>query len=130
MNPRTVFTKAADIGSLGVGWLRSTFTGRLGIQHRDVPYAVASRAAHVGIIYAHLAQYYAAAFPQIFAKITVPGAEQFSSTIAFVRSVNPLRSVPANAFYKYFLEAARDIYPRHGFATMDVEEFGEEIVLS
>jgi DUF305 family protein family protein len=24
MNPRTVFTKAADIGSLGVGWLRSS----------------------------------------------------------------------------------------------------------
>jgi Bacterial extracellular solute-binding protein len=106
-----------------------SFTGRLGIQHRDVPYAVASRAAQVGIIYAHLAQYYVAAFPQIFAKVTVPGAEQFSSTIALVRSVDPLRSAAANAFYKYFLEAARDVYPRHGFATMDVKEFGEEIVL-
>jgi hypothetical protein len=106
-----------------------SFTGRLGIQHRDVPYAVASRAAQVGIIYAHLAQYYVAAFPQIFAKVTVPGAEQFSSTIALVRSVDPLRSAAANAFYEYFLEAARDVYPRHGFATMDVKEFGEEIVL-
>jgi hypothetical protein len=106
-----------------------SFTGRLGIQHRDVPYAVASRAAQVGIIYAHLAQYYVAAFPQIFAKVTVPGAEQFSSTIALVRSVDPLRSAAANAFYEYFLEAARDVYPRHGFARMDVKEFGEEIVL-
>jgi Bacterial extracellular solute-binding protein len=106
-----------------------SFTGRLGIQHRDVPYAVASHVAHVGIIYAHLAQYYAAAFPQIFAKITVPGAEQFSSTIVFVRSVNPLRSAAAKAFSEYFLEAARDVYPRHGFATMDAEQFGEEIAL-
>lgn len=106
-----------------------SFTGRLGIQHRDVPYAVASRAAHVGIIYAHLAQYYAAAFPQIFAKVTVPGAEQFSSTIALVTSVDPLRAAAAKAFSEYFLKAARDVYPRHGFAMMDAEEFGEEIAL-
>jgi hypothetical protein len=106
-----------------------SFTGRLGIQHRDVPYAVASRAAHVGIIYAHLAQYYAAAFPQIFAKVTVPGAEQFSSTIALVPSVDPLRAAAAKAFSEYFFEAARDVYPRHGFATMDAEEFGDEITL-
>ena len=106
-----------------------SFTGRLGIQHRDVPYAVASRAAHVGIIYAHLAQYYAATFPQIFAKVMVPGAEQFSSTIAMVRSVDSLRAAGGKAFSEYFLDAARDVYPRHGFATMDAEEFGEEIAL-
>ena len=106
-----------------------SFTGRLGIQHRDVPYAVASRAAHVGIIYAHLAQYYAATFPQIFAKVMVPGAEQFSSAIAMVRSVDSLRAAGGKAFSEYFLDAARDVYPRHGFATMDAEEFGEEIAL-
>jgi Bacterial extracellular solute-binding protein len=106
-----------------------SFTGRLGIQHRDVPYAVASRAAHVGMIYAHLAQYYAAAFPQIFAKLSIPGAEQFSSTIALVRSIDPLRAAAAGAFSEYFLETARDVYPRQGFATMDAKEFGEEIAL-
>jgi hypothetical protein len=32
-------------------------------------------------------------------------------------------------FSEYVLEAARDVYPRHGFATMVAEEFGEEITL-
>jgi hypothetical protein len=40
-----------------------------------------------------------------------------------------LRAAAAKAFSEYFLEAARDVYPSHGFATMDAEEFGEEIAL-
>jgi hypothetical protein len=72
-------------------------------------------------------------------KLPVFGAKNISGKSAFVNLNCRIANVPwlpmgqqaaANAFYKYFLEAARDIYPRHGFATMDVEEFGEEIVLS
>jgi len=40
-----------------------------------------------------------------------------------------LRAAAAKAFSEYFLEAARDVYPRHGFATMDAKEFGKEIPL-
>jgi len=40
-----------------------------------------------------------------------------------------LRAAAAKAFSEYFLKAARDVYPRHGFAMMDAEEFGEEIAL-
>lgn len=106
-----------------------TFPGRLGIQHRDVIHAVASRAAEVGIIFHHLAQYYAAAYPQVSTMISVPGAEQFSSTIAIVLSSNPLRASAAKAFSEFFLAAAREVYPRHGFAMMNASELGARIEL-
>jgi accessory colonization factor AcfC len=105
------------------------FPGRLGIQHRDVPHAVAIRAADAGIIFHHLAQYYAAAYPQICTMIRVPGAEQYSSTIAMVPAADPLRAPAAKAFSEFFLGVARDVYPRHGFATMSAAEFGEAIQL-
>lgn len=106
-----------------------TFAGRLGIQHRDIPQAIAGGAADVGIIFHHLAQYYAAAYPQLCAMIAVPGAEQFSSTIAMASVNDPLRSAAAKAFSQYFLEAAREVYPRHGFAVMSATEFGATIGL-
>ena len=42
---------------------------------------------------------------------------------------DPLRAEAAKAFSEYFVDAARDIYPRHGFARMKAEEFGREIEL-
>ena len=36
----------------------SDFPGRLGIQHRDVPFAVANELADAGLIVHHLALYY------------------------------------------------------------------------
>jgi hypothetical protein len=50
-----------------------TFPGRLGIQHRDVLQAIAGRDADVGIIFHHLARYFAATYPELCAMVTVPG---------------------------------------------------------
>jgi hypothetical protein len=107
-----------------------SFPGRLGIQHRDVPYAIATRAADAGIIVHHLAQYYAMAYPEICTMVEVPGANQFSSTIAMVSVVNPLRAPAAKAFSEFFLDVAREIYPRYGFAAMSAAEYGTIIGLN
>jgi hypothetical protein len=106
-----------------------TFPGRLGIQHRDVFQAIASREADVGIIFHHLARYFAATYPELCAMVTVPGAEQFSSTIAMAETVGPLRAPAAKAFSEFFLGIAREVYPCYGFATMNETEFGAAIRL-
>src|SRR6185437_12253824 len=41
----------------------ASFPGRLGIQHRDVPYALVNGLADGGLIFSHLAHFYAAVFP-------------------------------------------------------------------
>ncbi|MBV8937295.1 MAG: substrate-binding domain-containing protein [Alphaproteobacteria bacterium] len=107
----------------------TSFPGRLGIQHRDVLQAIATRTADVGIIFHHLARYYAAAYPQLCSMVEVPGAERFSSTIALVSTVDPPRALASKAFSQFFLEVARDIYPRYGFAFMSEADFGAEILL-
>jgi hypothetical protein len=101
-----------------------TFSGRLGIQHRDILQPIASCAADVGIIFHHLAHYFATNYPQLCAMVTVPGAEKFSSAIAMVTALNPLRAEAAKAFKEFFLAIARDVYPRYGFAIMNEAEFG------
>ena len=106
-----------------------TFPGRLGIQHRDLLQAIASRDADVGIIFHHLARYFAATYPELCAMVTVPGAEKFSSTIAMAETIDPLRAPAATAFSEFFLGAAREIYPRYGFAMMNEAEFGATIRL-
>ena len=106
-----------------------TFPGRLGIQHRDVLQAIAGRDADVGIIFHHLARYFAATYPELCAMLTVPGAEKFSSTIAMAQTVDPLRASAAKAFTEFFLDVAREVYPRYGFATMSEAEFGATIRL-
>ena len=106
-----------------------TFPGRLGIQHRDVLQAIAGRNADVGIIFHHLARYFAVTYPELCAMVAVPGAEQFSSTIAMARTVDPLRAPAAKAFSDYFLSIAREVYPRYGFAMMDDAEYGAVIRL-
>ena len=105
------------------------FPGRLGIEHRDVLHALAAREADVGIIFHHLARYFANAYPQVCAMVTVPGAEQFSSTIAMVSAINPLRAKAGKAFAEYFLSVARTVYPRYGFASMSEAEFGAPLTL-
>jgi hypothetical protein len=106
-----------------------SFPGRLGIQHRDVPYALARGLADVGIIVHHLAQYYASAYADLFAMAAVTGAEQFASTIAMTTVVDPLRPQAAKAFSEFFIAAARDLYPRHGFAVMADAEYGAAVAL-
>jgi Bacterial extracellular solute-binding protein len=106
-----------------------TFPGRLGIQHRDVPQAIAQHYADVGIIFHHLARYYAAAYPGLFALVTAPEAERFSSTIAMASAVDPLRAQAAKAFSDFFFGVAHEVYPRYGFATIGAAEFGATIRL-
>jgi ABC-type Fe3+ transport system substrate-binding protein len=107
----------------------TTFPGRLGIQHRDVLQAIAGREADVGIIFHHLARYFAATYPALCALVTVPGAEKFSSTIAMAEIIDPLRAPAAKAFSEFFLGVAREVYPRYGFATMTEAEYGATIRL-
>lgn len=105
------------------------FPGRLGIQHRDVLQAIAGRDADVGIIFHHLARYFAATYPELCAMVTVPGAEQFSSTVATAQTVDPLRAPAAKAFSEFFLDVAREVYPRYGFAMMNEAEYGATLRL-
>ena len=105
------------------------FPGRLGIQHRDVLQALATRQADVGIILHHLARYFAANYPEFCTMITVPRAEEFSSKIGMVATINPLRAQAARGFSEFFLRAAREVYPRYGFAAMNEAEFGATITL-
>jgi ABC-type sulfate transport system substrate-binding protein len=100
-----------------------TFPGRLGIQHRDVPQAIATSCADVGIIFHHLARYYATAYPQLFAIVTAPEMQRFSSTIAIAPVVDPLRTRAAFAFSEFFLGVARDVYPRYGFDMISETDF-------
>jgi hypothetical protein len=105
------------------------FSGRLGIQHRDVPNALAAGYADVGIIFRHLALYYARTFPRLFATVEVPGAEQYASTIAIAQVRNPLHAKAQAAFLEFFLARARAVYPRYGFAAMDGEDYGKRLPL-
>jgi hypothetical protein len=101
----------------------TVFPGRLGIQHRDVLYAIATGKADVGIIFHHLARYFAETYPQHCSMVTVRGADQFSSTIAMVPLRDPLRSLASQAFSEFFLRVAREVYPRYGFASMAGTEY-------
>lgn len=102
----------------------TTFSGRLGIQHRDVLQAIATRQADVGIIFRHLAHHFATAYPQLCAMVTVSGAERFSSTLAMAATSAALRTDAAGAFAEFFLGVAREVYPRYEFARMGDSEFG------
>jgi hypothetical protein len=106
-----------------------TFEGRLGIQHRDVLEALAKNHANVGIIFNHLAQYYARTFPALVQAIEVPGAERFSSIIAFTTTLAPPRPRAASALEEFFFGVARSLYPRYGFAAMTAEEFDQKLDL-
>jgi hypothetical protein len=95
----------------------ASFPGRLGIQHRDVPYALINGLADGGLIFSHLAHFYAASFPDRLRAVAVPGAERFGQDIAMVRTIHA-RSALAASFERFFLEAARTAYPEGGFADL------------
>jgi hypothetical protein len=103
------------------------FPGRLGIQHRDVPYAVVNNLAEGGVIFAHLAAYYAQTYPARLRYVAVPGAEAFGQEIAIARVPGRNGSL-TDAFERYFLAAARTAYPKAGFS--DPNEFGYGAQLS
>jgi hypothetical protein len=95
----------------------ASFAGRLGIQHRDVPYALINGLADGGLIFSHLAHFYAAVFPERLRAVAVPGAERFGQDIAMVRTTHA-RSGLAASFERFFLEAARTAYPEGGFSDL------------
>ena len=116
--PRTVDMFSHEVAS---------FSGRLGIQHRDVPYALINGLADGGLIFSHLARFYAAAFPDRLRLVVVPGAERFGQDIAMARTVRA-RSPLAATFERFFLETARTAYPEGGFADLG-DSFGRNIDL-
>ena len=50
------------------------------------------------------------AYPQVCGIVTVPGAEQFFSTIAMVSAIDPLRAKAGKTFTEYFLSVARRMH--------------------
>ena len=81
-----------------------SFGGRMGIQHRDVPYAILNGIADGGIIFGHLAAFYASRYPEQLRYVQVPAAERFGQEIAIARTTARQGPVVA-AFVRFFLEA-------------------------
>jgi hypothetical protein len=102
-----------------------TFPGRLGIQHRDVPYALLNDIADGGLIFNHLAAFYTRTYPDRLRSVAVTGAEQFGQELLLVRTVREPRPLTI-AFERFFLEAARTAYPEGGFAGAATFQYGAE----
>jgi hypothetical protein len=90
----------------------------LGIQHRDVPYAVLNDLADGGIIFSHLAAYYASRYPDRLRHIAVPGAEAFGQEIAIARTT--AKQGPAAKAFAASSSKRRTAYPAGGFAARQV----------
>jgi hypothetical protein len=105
------------------------FPGRLGIQHRDVPYAVLNGLADGGIIFDHLAAFYARTYPDQLRYVAVPDAERFGQEIA-IASTSAENKPLSNAFRQFFIDVARDAYPSAGFSASDKFDFGRVLQLT
>ena len=70
-----------------------------------------------------------AAYSNLCTMVTVPRAEEFSSTIAMAMATDPLRAEAARGFAQFFLATAQEVYPRYGFAVMNEAEFGAAVSL-
>lgn len=106
------------------------FPGRLAIQHRDVPYAVMNGIAPVGMIFGHLADFYANYWPDHLAFVEVPEAAQFGSEIAVAKADRPNADPSAaDAFLEFLFEAAPDAYSAGGFMSSEDFDFGRELNL-
>jgi hypothetical protein len=104
-----------------------SFAGRLGIQHRDVPYALMNGLADGGLIFSHLANFYASVFPERLRALAVPGAERFGQDIAIVRTTRAPHALEAS-FERFFMEVAPAAYPEGGFAVLG-SAFGASVDL-
>jgi hypothetical protein len=108
----------------------SSFPGRLGIMHRDLPEMVARGYADIAFTWYHLVSYWARAFPNHFDFVAVSGAEPYFTQIALARVNHPLRSDAMKAFDEFFFSRARDVYPRYDFARMNDDEFAAPLALN
>jgi hypothetical protein len=93
----------------------SGFEGRIGVQHRDVPYALLNDFADGGIIFGHLADFYARTYPDQLRFIPVSAAAPFGQDIAMAPTIGERRPI-MDAFSRFFLETARAAYPEAGFS--------------
>ncbi|MEM6822619.1 MAG: substrate-binding domain-containing protein [Verrucomicrobiota bacterium] len=109
---------------------RQDFNGRLRIQHRDIPFAVANGRADAGLIFRHLAHYYANMFPDLLSVVEVEGAESFSADIYVTTTARSSRNSWGAVFVRFLREAAPEAYPRGGFQILPKSEFGESLDLS
>lgn len=105
------------------------FAGRLGIQHRDVPYALLNDLADVGVIFGHLAAFYAETYPHALRYIPVPEAAPFGQDIAAARAVRARPSMLREAFMEYLMASASRTYPENGFHEAARFNYGETIAL-
>jgi hypothetical protein len=105
-----------------------TFPGRLGIQHRDVPYAVLNDIADGGIIFSHLAAFFAHTYPDRLRAVAVPDAERFGQELALARTERDAGRLTA-PFERFFRDAARTAYPARGFADQSKFQYGVELNL-
>jgi hypothetical protein len=107
-----------------------TFPGRLGIQHRDVLQAMASRSADAGIIFHHLARYFGGSIPTA----VHDGHRAGSGSIRFADRDGLFGRTIARASGQGLLGilfgVAREVYPRYGFATISEAEFGAPVKLN
>ncbi len=99
------------------------FPGRLGIQHRDVPFAVVNGLADAGLLVHHLAS-------AEFEVVSLAGAEQRSADIYAALVDHPRNAEAAAWFLEFFFSRAHEAYEANGFAEMPAAEFGETIALS
>ncbi|MEM6794144.1 MAG: substrate-binding domain-containing protein [Acidobacteriota bacterium] len=104
-----------------------TWPGRLGIQHRDVPYALLNGRADAGILFGHLAAFYARAYPEQLRFVPVPKAAPFGQEIALTRTGR--NDQLAAAFEAFLLGRAATAYPAGGFADIAATRLGSKIAL-
>jgi hypothetical protein len=86
----------------------TSFPGRLGIMHRDLPEMVARGYAPVAFTWYHLVAYWARIFPDQFEFVVVPGGEPFFTKIALCRVADPPRPRAMQAFDEFFFSRAKD----------------------
>lgn len=101
----------------------ASFPGRLGIQHRDVPFALARNLADAGIIFKHLAEYYQKTYPDIFKAVLVNGAERFGGVIAAALTPEGVNRPAAKAFLEFYRARGQELYPPAGFSRLEHPEF-------
>lgn len=104
-----------------------TWPGRLGIQHRDIPYALLNGRADAGIIFGHLAAFYAMTYPEQLRFVPVPEAAPFGQEIALARTGR--NDEIATAFEEFLFERAAVAYPPAGFADIATTRLGAAITL-
>ena len=104
------------------------FPGRLAIQHRDVPYAVMNEIAPAGIVFGHLAKFYASRWPNELVFVEIPQAAEFGTEIAIASTQREGENAElADAFVEFLMNVAPEAYWRGGFTSSEQFAYGREI---